>query len=114
MAIYYQGQRVFLLAENHLILENGAVVPLREAQSRLRDDEGGREIFRARLARIRSRRDRLLAESDWTQMLDADLSDEAVWAWRDYRQALRDLPARLTPENLDDMTWPIPPVRELK
>jgi hypothetical protein len=38
---------------------------------------------------VRSRRDRLLEESDWTQVLDAPV-DQAAWAA--YRQALRDIP----------------------
>ena len=42
----------------------------------------------ARLAR-----DRMLAESDWTQLPDAPLTDDQRAAWRDYRQALRDAPA---------------------
>ena len=38
---------------------------------------------------VRSRRDTLLAESDWTQVADAPV-DQAAWAT--YRQALRDVP----------------------
>ncbi len=38
---------------------------------------------------LTERRNRLLNESDWTQMIDNDLSDEAIWRWREYRQALR-------------------------
>jgi hypothetical protein len=54
--------------------------------------------------RLRILRDRLLSESDWTQLPDAPV-DSAAWA--DYRQALRDLP-----ENTDDprqADWPEPP-----
>lgn len=43
---------------------------------------------------MRSIRDRLLAESDWTQLPDAPV-DRAAWAT--YRQALRDFPATWTP-----------------
>lgn len=52
---------------------------------------------------LRKRRDRLLAESDWTQMPDAPV-DKAAWAA--YRQALRDLP-----KNTDPATpiWPKKP-----
>ena len=42
------------------------------------------------LERMRLHRDRLLAESDWTQVADAP-TDKTAWAT--YRQALRDLPA---------------------
>jgi hypothetical protein len=40
---------------------------------------------------LRLHRDRLLTQSDWTQLPDAPV-DKAVWAT--YRQALRDLPAQ--------------------
>ncbi len=41
---------------------------------------------------IREYRNRLLAESDWTQVPDAQLSDDEREVWREYRQALRDVP----------------------
>lgn len=40
--------------------------------------------------RMRLHRNRLLAESDWTQLPDAPVNRQA---WAQYRQALRDLPA---------------------
>ena len=43
---------------------------------------------------MRHHRDRLLAESDWTQVADAPVNCEA---WATYRQALRDFPATWTP-----------------
>ena len=53
---------------------------------------------------LRSQRDDLLAQSDWTQVADAPV-DAAAWAT--YRQALRDLPANTTdPRN---PTWPTKP-----
>jgi hypothetical protein len=36
----------------------------------------------------------LLKDSDWTQMPDVPLSKEKKKEWKDYRQALRDLPHR--------------------
>ena len=41
------------------------------------------------LQQVRKKRDLLLQESDWTQLVDAPVDREA---WADYRQALRDLP----------------------
>ena len=41
-------------------------------------------------ARMRNHRDRLLKESDWTQLPDAPVDQQA---WATYRQALRDFPA---------------------
>lgn len=40
---------------------------------------------------IRTQRDKLLAETDWTQVLDAPISAECREAFRVYRQALRDI-----------------------
>jgi len=45
--------------------------------------------------RMRLHRDRLLVESDWTQLPDAPV-DRAAWAT--YRQALRDFPSTWTPD----------------
>lgn len=53
---------------------------------------------------IREERNKLLAESDWTQLPDTGLSDEKKLAWRNYRQNLRDLM-----DGLDDpaaVVWP--------
>ena len=40
----------------------------------------------------RAERDKLLAETDWTQVLDAPIDAETREAYRAYRQALRDIP----------------------
>ena len=40
----------------------------------------------------RARRGKLLAASDWTQVLDAPIDAETREAYRAYRQALRDIP----------------------
>lgn len=55
-------------------------------------------------SRMRFQRDRLLAESDWTQVADAPVDKQA---WADYRQALRDFPATWTPGPVAD--FPDPP-----
>lgn len=44
--------------------------------------------------RMRHYRNRLLADSDWTQLPDAPVDREA---WATYRQTLRDFPATWTP-----------------
>tara|TARA_R110000803_G_scaffold40925_3_gene88174 strand:+ start:1089 stop:1370 length:282 start_codon:yes stop_codon:yes gene_type:complete len=54
--------------------------------------------------KIRKERDQKLVESDWTQVLDAQV-DQAVWAT--YRQALRDVPAQAGFPNTID--WPTEP-----
>jgi len=55
------------------------------------------------LAALRAKRNRLLAETDYLALSDANLSEEM----RTYRQALRDLP-----DNTSDPanpTWPVKP-----
>ena len=52
----------------------------------------------------RAHRDKLLAETDWTQVLDAPIDAETREAYRAYRQALRDIPEQDGfPESI---TWP--------
>ena len=48
---------------------------------------------------MRTIRNRLLSESDWTQLPDAQC-DKAAWAT--YRQALRDFPATWEPAETAD------------
>lgn len=54
---------------------------------------------------IRDERDRLLTESDWTQLPDSDKSDAQAWA--KYRQDLRKLPDE--PGFPTNVTWPVAP-----
>ena len=57
-------------------------------------------------ADLRSRRNRLLAETDWMASSDLTMSDN----WKTYRQALRDLPAgKDTVEKCENATWPTKP-----
>ena len=51
-------------------------------------------------AQVREERDALLAACDWRASSDVTMSDE----WRNYRQALRDVPSQLP-----DVTWPTAP-----
>jgi len=56
---------------------------------------------------LRSRRNQLLASSDWTQVADVALTVEEDTSWRDYRKELRDLPAGLrTADDVASVTWP--------
>jgi len=58
------------------------------------------------LAVIRSKRNVLLAECDWTQIADVPLAIEQKLAWSVYRQSLRDFPETCDPTN---PVWPIKP-----
>lgn len=52
----------------------------------------------------RAQRDKLLADTDWTQVLDAPIDSATREAYRTYRQALRDIPEQ---EGFPDaITWP--------
>lgn len=54
---------------------------------------------------VRSSRDQALAESDWRALKDVVLSNP----WRDFRQALRDLPQNFDSANDAVDSWPTPP-----
>ncbi|MCX7204730.1 MAG: phage tail assembly chaperone [Proteobacteria bacterium] len=56
---------------------------------------------------LRLRRDKLLLDSDWTQMPDVALSDIQKTVWRKYRTDLRNLPESLL--NTHKIEWPIAP-----
>lgn len=56
---------------------------------------------------VRSRRNSLLASSDWTQLSDAPLSDDERMAWATYRQELRDITT--TYSRVSDVVWPTSP-----
>jgi len=56
-------------------------------------------------AQARAERDALLKESDWAVLPDAPVGD--AQAWRDYRQALRDVPQQ--DGFPTDIEWPIKP-----
>lgn len=59
------------------------------------------------LENLKTTRNILLTESDWTQVEDSPLSEEKKTEWKNYRQALRDL------TDLDDLTtivWPSKPL----
>ena len=54
---------------------------------------------------VRSTRDQALADSDWRAVKDRTMSQ----AWKDYRQALRDLPQDHASANDAADNWPQPP-----
>lgn len=64
---------------------------------------------------LRAERDRLLAESDWTQYADSPLTTEQKTTWATYRTLLRDFPATFIDEEENllltilDPTWPTKP-----
>lgn len=56
---------------------------------------------------VKAKRQRLLSQSDWTQLRDVALDDATAAAWEVYRQALRDVTSQEGyPENV---VWPTAP-----
>lgn len=56
---------------------------------------------------IRNERNKLLLESDWTQLTDSPLTPENKSEWESYRQQLRDVTSQLDPKNI---IWPTKPL----
>lgn len=53
---------------------------------------------------IREKRNQLLRNTDWTQLSNCQLSEVEKEQYKQYRQALRDLPQQY--ENPEDVVWP--------
>lgn len=81
-------------------------IPFTPEQEAQRDAEiaawESKSSFR-KSSKIRSKRNKLLQESDWTVLSDVTFSDE----WKSYRQELRDI--TLQPTFPDEVTWPTKP-----
>ena len=65
---------------------------------------------------LREERNKLISETDWTQLKDIDLDIIRERNWKNYRQALRDLPAKSNPKldndgdlDFSSITWPDKP-----
>ena len=65
---------------------------------------------------LREERNKLIAETDWTQLKDIDLDIIRERNWKNYRQALRDLPAKSNPKlneygrlDMKSVSWPDKP-----
>ena len=83
------------MARHHLI--NGNVVPFTAAEEAARDAEEtawNNSAYDRAIADLRSKRNRLLAETDFYALSDVTMSDEM----KQYRQDLRDITVGLTTE----------------
>jgi hypothetical protein len=56
---------------------------------------------------VRSQRDAMLRDTDWTQLADASLGDHTAEEWATYRQELRDLPSKHS--KVSEVVWPDDP-----
>tara|TARA_A100001391_G_scaffold178104_2_gene142400 strand:+ start:1777 stop:2274 length:498 start_codon:yes stop_codon:yes gene_type:complete len=59
--------------------------------------------------RHRTTRNKLLADSDWTQVNDSPLSNDNKTSWATYRQELRDMSDLDAWPNISDDDWPVAP-----
>tara|TARA_R110002012_G_scaffold180065_1_gene345920 strand:- start:33 stop:320 length:288 start_codon:yes stop_codon:yes gene_type:complete len=88
---------------------NGNRVQFTAAEETARDNEEAAVLAAAparALDRLRQKRNRLLAETDYLALSDATLSDDM----KTYRQNLRDLPAgKDTVAKCEDATFPTKP-----
>jgi len=88
---------------------NGEKVQFTDAEETARDNEEAAWANAAptrALLELRTRRNTLLAETDYLALSDVTLSDNM----KTYRQALRDLPSgKDTVEKCEDATWPTKP-----
>jgi len=95
------------MARHHNI--NGVQVPFTAAEETARDAEEAAVLADAparALAELRSKRNRLLAETDYLALSDATLTS----AMTTYRQALRDLPSgKNTVAKCRNATFPTKP-----
>ena len=66
--------------------------------------------FDRAMADLRSKRDRLLAASDWTQLPDTTLTNTQKQSWMQYRTELRNITDGLkTVEDVNGVLFPVKP-----
>jgi len=93
---------------------------LDETQSMPTEDEINAKVVELEAAEpmklLREERNKRIAETDWTQLKDIDLDIIRERNWKNYRQALRDLPAKSNPKldsngdlDMTSVTWPDKP-----
>ena len=91
-----EGTPIF---EENIWKQNWITEPLSE--------EERQKILDDKILSIRDSRNRLLAESDWTQFNDSPLDEETKTAWATYRRELRDITSQEGFPN--NITWPEKP-----
>jgi len=93
---------------------------LDSSQTKPTEEELDRKISELKAAEpmklLREERNKLISETDWTQLKDIDLDIIRERNWKNYRQALRDLPANSNPKldsngdlDMSSVTWPDKP-----
>ena len=81
--------------------------------SRFNSEEEQEAFFAAELESkgklIRTRRDKLLTETDWVIIRNAENNTAIPADVIEYRQGLRDLPSHVNFPNLEEADWPVKP-----
>ncbi len=94
-------------------IKNGIRIQLTPEEETARDAEekAVADAAPARaLADLRAKRNRLLQESDWEILSELEKGNTISTDWKNYRQALRDLPdGKDTVEKCNNATWPTKP-----
>lgn len=65
------------------------------------------EMFEYHKNWARAERNKLLKETDWTQLNDCELSSEKIQEYNEYRKAVRQVVRDIT--DTSPITWPIKP-----
>ena len=108
---YYASKRD---AEEIMGEDGNSLDPKQYVQSHFvgQDDLRDARLLANEWTKIRTERDKLLAESDWTQGNDSPLSKSKKTEWGTYRTSLRDLPSNhsgFSDPKTDIITWPTKP-----
>lgn len=96
----------YIIQEDRVV-ETIKIVALTEQEIREKTQKNKEEFF----TYLREERNRRLSDSDWTQSLDLQEIKTLEWInrWKQYRQALRDLPVtyeNTTNYDISSITWP--------
>jgi hypothetical protein len=106
---YYASKRD---AEEILDNEGNSHDPKQYVQSHFVPDNTAKDarLLADEWERIRTERNRLLADCDWTQSADSPLSSSKKTEWGTYRTSLRNLPAEQSSKTTyADIEWPATP-----
>ena len=107
--IHSQGSSSHLTDLSDILLEDGeAIIEGHYDRSTQKIVDGTvTEYIADFFPSIRSKRNELLKESDWTQLNDCPLSASKKQEWATYRQELRDLPSLYqSANNIADVIFP--------
>jgi hypothetical protein len=95
-----------IISSTTVIFENDRVIRRSTKRQLTQDEIDKRNELKSNTEweEIRKKRNQLLADCDWTQLIDAQVDNKIQW--QSYRQSLRDLTKAQNPE---DVIWPVKP-----